>query len=613
MNLKKSTLLAGVVFAITSQAYGETLADAVEKAVLRNPDVKARWYDFRASGEDVDIARGGYYPRIDVQGAVGKAWRDDPNVDSRSYSNPTAGIELRQMLFDGFATRDEVRRLNYAKLTRYYELLSTSDSYAMDTVQAYYDVLRYRELVKLAEANHNTHKDIFKLIEQRTQAGVGRRVDLEQAAGRLALAESNLLTERSNLYDVSARYTRLVGEEPVDLDAPPDLAALLPGGDTVLPQAIKNNPSFLAAISNIRSARAGQGVARAAYWPTVDVRASQGYERNQDGVDGSYRTGRLMLMLNYNLFKGGSDRARERRALEDLNGAFELRDKACRDIRQTTQIAWNNVQRLGEQITYLEQHELSTRKARDAYRQQFEIGQRTLLDVLDTENELFDAARSLVSGRVDRKIAEARVLAQTHQLLAALKLAPLEAETDQSGLAGSELEDEQVRCNTVLPPSSSDAGKPMASAADKAPPAVTVAKLDTTVLDQPPAMIAEASAIRPTVSDETLQMQVFNWASAWASKDVKRYLAYYGSSFKPEGAVSRDTWEADRIARLAVPTNIRVEIHGFTVTKKSANAAEVKFVQAYETGSYRDRVTKTLVLMPEKDQWKIVRERVMRA
>ncbi|GAA5784954.1 hypothetical protein GCM10007860_30240 [Chitiniphilus shinanonensis] len=611
MDLKKTSLLAGVVLALTSHAYGESLADAVEKAVLRNPDVKARWYDFRAAGEDVDIARGAYYPRIDVQGAVGKAWRDDPNIDSRSYSNPSAGIELRQILFDGFATRDEVRRLNYAKLTRYYELLATSDNYAMDTVQAYYDVLRYRELVRLAELNHNTHKDIYKLIEERTQAGVGRRVDLEQAAGRLALAESNLLTERSNLYDVSARYARLVGEEPADLEPPPDLAALLPQADAVLPQAIKNNPSFLASVANIRSARAGQGVARAAYWPTVDVRASQGYERNQDGVDGSYHTGRLMLMLNYNLFKGGSDKARERRALEDLNGAFELRDKACRDIRQTTQIAWNNVQRLGEQITYLEQHELSTRKARDAYRQQFDIGQRTLLDVLDTENELFDAARSLVSGRIDRKIAEARVLAQTHQLLAALKLAPLAAETDQNELKGSELEDEQVRCNTALPPSSSDLGR--TPVAVKAAP-VTVAQLDAALLDAPPAMIPEAAAsTRPTVTDEALQMQVFNWASAWAAKDVNRYLAFYGSSFKPENAVSRDAWEAERVARLTVPSNVRVEIHGFTVTKKSANAAEVKFVQAYETGSYRDRVTKTMVLMPENNQWKIVRERVLKA
>jgi hypothetical protein len=88
-------------------------------------------------------------------------------------------------------------------------------------------------------------------------------------------------------------------------------------------------------------------------------------------------------VLNYNLYNGNADSARIRSAQESLSVAKEQRDRSCRDIRQVTSIAWNDVRKLREQIRYLEQHALSTEKARDAYRQQFDIGQRSLLDVLN--------------------------------------------------------------------------------------------------------------------------------------------------------------------------------------------------------------------------------------
>ncbi|HSC81125.1 MAG TPA: TolC family outer membrane protein, partial [Chitinolyticbacter sp.] len=436
---------------VATAAPAASLNDAVEKTILRNPDVKTRWYQFRASTEAQQIAKSGYLPRVDLQAGAGRAWQHDEGSSKDGYYNPSASLELRQMLFDGFATRDQARRLGYDKQVSYFELLAATDDYAVQAIAAYYDVLRYREQVELAQRNLNTHQEIYKLIEERTTAGVGRRVDLEQASGRLALAESNLMTEQANLYDVSARYARLVGEEAGELTRPQSLEAALPSQSELLGLAIRQNPAFKASIAAIRSARAGVGVSKSGYWPTLELQASQGYERNQDGIDGDYHDSRVMLMLNYNLFNGGADRARERQSLEQLNASFEVRDKACRDIRQSTTIAWNDVQRLNRQLTYLAQHELSTRKARDAYRQQFDIGQRTLLDVLDTENELFDAARSLANAHVDREVAVARVLAQAHLLLPTLKLAPLDANIDPNELSGSELNDEQIGCSLNLP------------------------------------------------------------------------------------------------------------------------------------------------------------------
>ena len=133
-----------------------------------------------------------------------------------------------------------------------------------------------------------------------------------------------------------------------------------------------------------------------------------------------------------------------------LNAAYELRDKTCRDVRQTTQIAFNDVGRLQQQIGFLAQHELSTAKAREAYRQQFDIGQRSLLDLLDTENELYQARRALTNAGFDLRLAKARVLATSGTLLSALQLRPIENEVPPAP-GGNTDDDDLLRCSTELP------------------------------------------------------------------------------------------------------------------------------------------------------------------
>lgn len=203
-----------------------SLPDAMEKAILRNPEVLARLHDYQAADAERDIARGGYFPRVDLQGYTGRERRDTPTTVPTSYNRPGYQLQLRQLVFDGFATRNDVKRLGFARATRYFELLSTTDDTAYEAARAYLDVLRYRELSGLAQENWAIHKETVDQIERRVKAGVGRRVDLEQAFGRLALAQSNWLTEGSNLHDVSQRYQRVVGEAPADvLENPPRCSA----------------------------------------------------------------------------------------------------------------------------------------------------------------------------------------------------------------------------------------------------------------------------------------------------------------------------------------------------------------------------------------------------
>ena len=312
-------------------------------------------------------------------------------------------------------------------------------------------MLRYRHLVELARENWATHREVFGQIEDRVKAGVGRRVDLELAAGRLALAQSNWLTETSNLHDVTQRYYRIVGKLPTDsLSDAPAVSADLPRDANPLPTAIAASPAFRAAVANMRAARAEKGQNRAANMPTLELQLARNYERNYDGASGTYNSTEAKVVLNYNLFRGGADRARVRQSSELFYAAQEQRDKVCRDVAQTTAIALNDARALREQSVFLDQHSLSTQKARDAYRQQFDIGQRTLLDLLDTENELFEARRSQTRTDYDRQLADYRVLAAAHQILPALKLAPIAKQAPDEDGQEAPTEDATVNCASEI-------------------------------------------------------------------------------------------------------------------------------------------------------------------
>ncbi|MGM0914582.1 MAG: TolC family outer membrane protein [Pseudomonadota bacterium] len=422
------------------------LTSVVRQALTTNPEVHAAWNGLRAADNDVDVAFGNYLPSVDANAGIGREYREgEPQFGDRSGSYETrfAEITLTQMIYDGFATASEVERLDRAKLVRYYELIGASENVTLEATRAYLDVRRYRELVSLAQENYADHLRVFSQIEERVQSGAGRGVDLEQISGRLALAESNLMTEASNLHDVTARFQRIVGELPAAQLAPaPELDDRLPPNvAAALDMAFQGNPEFHAAIENIEASRAEREGTKAAFHPRLDLRGRAGTYRNDSGYEGLGDRERqtIELVASMNLYRGGSDLASFRAASDRVEQSINLREKACVDVRQTTQIAYNDTQRLREQLQYLNQHRLSIDRVRGAYQQQFDIGQRTLLDVLDSENEYFEASRAFVNAQYDVALADARTLAAMGQLMKTLGVVrddmPTLAEMGSDGVA----------------------------------------------------------------------------------------------------------------------------------------------------------------------------------
>ena len=590
--------------AISGASHAQDLKGYAQKTLLNNPEVTARYNALRAALDEVDVARGGYYPRVDLLANTGRerSESDLAAVGVQSFSRDRVGLELSQILWDGLATYNEVRRLGHGALVRFFEFMEASEVIALESARAYYDVQRFRELVAIAELNYIQHKQTFDQIEQRFKSGVGRGVDLEQAAARLALADSNLINETSNLHDVTARFQRIVGEAPAAklLGAPFPVEGFPSTRDEAVRLALQRQPGIIAATENVRSVQAQLDVRRSAFQPKLEARLRDANGRNLDGTIGRTSNNVAELVLSWNLFNGGADVARTRQFANALNNSRDLRDKACRDVRQTLSIAYNDAGKLVDQIKYLTLQAQATEKARDAYRKQFEIGQRSLLDLLNSENELYQAKRALINATYDKDIAYARVHNATGGLLPQLGLSRMET-GEIAGVAGwTAGEDAAERCppETVVQPVINK------TALDE------TARKTMPVSVKPAPVVAVIQGIQaaPSIKPEDLvTSRLLAWASAWSSKSAERYFEFYGDDFKPT-TMTREVWRNQRTRRLATREEIAVSLSDIKVTALGSGQIETRFQQRYESGAVVDQGEKALLWQQAGSQWFIVSE-----
>jgi adhesin transport system outer membrane protein len=582
-----------------------TLKEVAQKVVLTNPEVLAKWHAFKAAGGDVDVARAGFFPRIDYTYGTGKEDLQQPGVADRDYNRNGHVLTLNQMLYDGFATASDVKRLDKARLTRYFELLDAAEAAALEAGRAYYDVIRYRQLMLLAEGNYIEHRSSYELLLRRAQSGAGRRVDVEHAAGRLALAELNLNTEAANLHDVTARYLRLVGEQPPSvMFGPARLERGYPASEEeALRLAFKQNPALLAAVENVEAAQHDLELRRSAFHPRLDLRLRNDRAENVDGVMGLRQQNVAEVVLSYNLFNGGADKARQTASAERKNQALDLRDKACRDVRQTLSIAYNEVRRLQAQRSSIDHQVNAIEKTRDAYKAQFNIGQRSLLDLLDTENELLNARRTAVNADADMDQAYLRTQAGIGRLLEFLGLKRIDeqAAPDPAELA-------QVVESDICPPSA-----PRSYLVDlEALAARALAQLDVAkpVPDPTPPPLPAAPAVPPASSQPLgiLQERVAAWSAAWSAKSFASYAGFYAPSFVPADGASRAAWVKQREQRLATPKQIRVEVKNLKLKQAGNDMLLAEFEQHYSSDGYSDVTQKELKWVRVGGQWLIERE-----
>jgi adhesin transport system outer membrane protein len=609
LNLKTLSLSISLISTtLWAQAQTQTIKESAQQAILSNPEVQVKWHSFQSTSSSRDAAFGAYLPSVNLSLDAGKD-NHETRLGKSDLTRNSAALSLNQMLYDGFLTSNQVKQLDHLKRVRFFELQDASEAVALEVVRAYSDVVRFRKLVSLSEDNYVRHRAVFEQIQAKAKAGVSRRVDLEQISGRLALAESNLVTEISNLHDVSARFQRLVGVMPSkDLENLSLFSNGMPNSiHSALNTAFTTHPALLASIENISSVNSGLSARRAAYQPRLDFKARTERANNINYLTGRTNNNIAEVVMTWNLFNGGSDKARVQEAANQVNLAKDLRDKSCRDIRQVLAIAYNDTRKLTEQLNFLDQHQLSIEKARDAYRQQFDIGQRSLLDLLDTENELFQAKRSFTNAEIDLFFAFARTHAGMGKLHAALGLTRRDDGSGNLKMLDVKADEASANCPIESPEIYVINKAALDKRALDGINIVETSKPTATIQVPAPATAVQNAA--PTDIAGNARIAILNslkeWREAWISRNPDAYLDFYAKNY-----TSRESWKAARRARLLNAEKITLELTDVKFNMQDAKHATTSFQQDYRSATYQDNLQKTLYWEESNGKWRIVNELV---
>lgn len=409
-----------------------TLTDAVRQAVRTHPAVLAGTAFRLGTREEVAAAKSGRYPslRADAAGGYQQSHNDATRTRAAAgiYSSSYKGLwpnsqslTLSQLLFDGMATESRIDAAEMRFQGAGEKEFNIAERIGLRTVEAYLDVLRLRQLVSLAKENVEHHRLIQEMIAFKAESGAGPEADVRQVEARLAGARARLLEIEGGLRDATVRFLEAVGAEPGELRLPAVPAgAVSAGEEEAVARALKENRSLKAARAVEEERRADLTTARAAFFPRLDLALSSTREENQDGVSTTGHDYAAELKFSYEIFSGGGDLARTRKARQSLLQARHEAEDTARAVEKEARTAYNALVTASVRLPVLRVEARKNIQVLEAYQDQFRLGKRRLLDVLDAQTGLFNSLVSLVNGEMTHLFSHYRMLAAMSRLLGTL-------------------------------------------------------------------------------------------------------------------------------------------------------------------------------------------------
>ncbi|OQX36189.1 MAG: hypothetical protein B0D91_09450 [Oceanospirillales bacterium LUC14_002_19_P2] len=431
-----------------------TLQEAVAEALRDNPELRMTMAVAEARRESVQEASAGYLPTLDLNASVGYensrntktvAAYGNGSADDKSQvrTRREASLVARQMLFDGFATREDVSQQSARQQAAEQQVCVTAENLGLEVAEVYLNVLKAQTLRDHAKNNLNEHLRLVALIRKQGEKGVSNDADLAQAEGRLMLAQADRIGAEAVLRNARTRYHKTVGALPDVFVRPAQTAGLPAGQEMAIEQLMTGHPSLAAADAEIRAAEAVYYASKSGYLPELDVTLGTSWAKDRDGVKGTEYDESALLNIRYNLFNGGADTARRQQASHEVSEAIENRQHQIEDMEEAVRLAWVAVEFGRTRLKPLKNHVSLADRSRSLYEKQFLVGKRTLIDLLDSQQESFAAQNRYTTADHDLAIDQYRLLHTTGRLLPALqtRLAgdwPCASSVSQQDVAGSE-------------------------------------------------------------------------------------------------------------------------------------------------------------------------------
>ena len=405
-----------------------SLRETIEATLQTHSSLKVMQENRVVVEHELDRAKRGYGPRVDVTAGAGGSSLSD--VSSRAagegkgfYGQSRIGATLSQPIWDGFATRSRVRTAQATVDSMNHRVIDNATTLGLDALIAHADVLRRQRIVELSRLNVKAHEDILGLARDRQSMGADTVADVAKAESRLARAHSSFDDADAALLDAQETYTRLTGLRAyVSLQSVPGPPYFFPDTQAVLQEAQSSNPKMSAYLEDIKAAKGQQELTQSTYYPNFTFESGPNYSARND-KRGTWSTSfDAMGVMRWNVFNSGADVAADKaaagRVRQTRQGLYAFYDDLVLEVEKTWTALANARKQTGS-WTEAERYSLVTR---DAYYEQFRMGQRSLLDLLDAENELYNASTQKVTATDNALVAGYRLLALAGVLLPRLDI-----------------------------------------------------------------------------------------------------------------------------------------------------------------------------------------------
>ncbi len=406
----------------TSTVSAESLRQSVQTAMNLFPTIQEARDLRKAIENDLGVAKSRYLPTLDLELAYGREYSDNNATRAAGHRSVTldrkeSGIMLREVIFDGFDREGAVDEQEAKLRGAGHHIGDRGETIASNVSFSYIDVVRHQQILGLAQENLKVHKKILDDVKKRVdggQLGVG---DLQQARSRLSSAQARIIEIRLDLDKARISFNRLVGHMPNNVSQPKFSDSRMPRSvNAAVKVAMETNPLIKKFQAELDAAKARITMSKSGNYPNLFLELGGTYNDNIDGTRGIDKDYSAMLRMKWNLFRGGADRSKAKAAAARHSESMSQLAGAKRDIEQEVRRAWSAVVREDAELKVRAAQVESNKEVTETYREEFKIGQRDLLDVLDSENELFSSETKLVSAQNSALYARFLLMATTGKL-----------------------------------------------------------------------------------------------------------------------------------------------------------------------------------------------------
>ena len=407
-----------------------TLSEAISAGVMTNPEYGTVAATRRATDEELNQAKALYRPSIDFSADTGYEYTDDIGTrnrlsggDDESLFRYEAGLTLTQMLFDGWETKYENERQQNRVQSSAHRVRETSELVGLSIVESFLEVIRQRELLNITRENVSEHLAIMDMIQEGVNAGRSTQADLEQIKARLASARAQESTIRQQLRIAESNFRREVGDDPRALVLPQvPVTALESNVEEAVKVALTESPTLDIFESDTKVAYAEYKGTGSTLYPQLDLQLNGRQGNDLGGVEGRDRSASALLVANWNLYRGGGDLARVREFGHRYEVSKERRADTARAIEDDMRQTWARMVSSGERAGEFATQAGANSEVVRAYKDQFGLDRRTLLDVLDSQNGLFVSRTNTINSEFLEMFSIFRILALKGQLFPTLGL-----------------------------------------------------------------------------------------------------------------------------------------------------------------------------------------------